>query len=123
MGLLDGPVAQSVLSLRLKGIVGNLQSSYLVGVALLCLGLFEAINARHLRTEPLIFCVSRLARVRVTVWAKDGARSIVREGCGAARGFARTVAEAMENAIKAAETGAMKRALVYLRRPVRAHPL
>jgi recombination DNA repair RAD52 pathway protein len=52
------------------------------------------------------------ARVRVTVWAKDGARSVVREGCGAARGFARTVGEAMENAIKAAETDAMKRALV-----------
>jgi hypothetical protein len=52
------------------------------------------------------------ARVRVTVWAKDGARSILREGCGAARGFAKTVGEAMENAIKAAETDAMKRALV-----------
>ena len=52
------------------------------------------------------------ARVRVTVWAKDGTRSIVREGCGAARGFARTIGEAMENAIKAAETDAMKRALV-----------
>jgi DNA repair and recombination protein RAD52 len=52
------------------------------------------------------------ARVRVTVWAKNGARSIVREGCGAARGFARTVGEAMESAIKAAETDAMKRALV-----------
>jgi hypothetical protein len=46
------------------------------------------------------------------VWAKDGTRSIVREGSGAARGFARTVGEAMENAIKAPETDAMKRALV-----------
>jgi recombination DNA repair RAD52 pathway protein len=52
------------------------------------------------------------ARVRVTVWAKDGTRSIVREGCGAARGFAKTAGEAMENAIKSAETDAMKRALV-----------
>jgi recombination DNA repair RAD52 pathway protein len=52
------------------------------------------------------------ARVRVTVYAKDGERSIVREGCGAARAFARTIGEATENAIKAAETDAMKRALV-----------
>jgi recombination DNA repair RAD52 pathway protein len=36
----------------------------------------------------------------------------VREGCGAARGFAKTAGEAMENAIKAAETDALKRALV-----------
>jgi hypothetical protein len=52
------------------------------------------------------------ARVRVTVYAKEGTRSVVREGFGAARGFARTIGEAMENAIKAAETDAMKRALV-----------
>ena len=50
------------------------------------------------------------AKVRVSVYA--GERTIVREGCGAARGFARTVGEAMENALKAAETDAMKRALV-----------
>jgi DNA repair and recombination protein RAD52 len=30
------------------------------------------------------------AKVRITVWSEDGQRSIVREGCGAARGFART---------------------------------
>src|SRR3974377_1183882 len=44
------------------------------------------------------------AKARVTVWSPDGQRSIVREGCGAARGFARTVSEAMENALKAACT-------------------
>jgi DNA repair and recombination protein RAD52 len=52
------------------------------------------------------------ARVKITVLAKDDTRSVVREGCGAARGFAKTVGEAMENAIKSAETDAMKRALV-----------
>jgi recombination DNA repair RAD52 pathway protein len=36
----------------------------------------------------------------------------VREGCGAARGFAKTAGEAIENALKAAETDALKRALV-----------
>jgi DNA repair and recombination protein RAD52 len=53
-----------------------------------------------------------LAKARVTVWSPDGQRSIVREGCGAARGFAKTAGEAMENALKAAETDALKRALV-----------
>jgi DNA repair and recombination protein RAD52 len=52
------------------------------------------------------------AKVRVTVWSEDGGRSIVREGCGAARGFARTAGEAIEQAIKSAETDATKRALV-----------
>lgn len=52
-----------------------------------------------------------MAKVRVTVWSGDGSRSIVREGCGAARGFAKTAGEAMENALKSAETDAMKRAL------------
>jgi DNA repair and recombination protein RAD52 len=52
------------------------------------------------------------AKARVTVWSPDGQRSIVREGCGAARGFAKTAGEAMEQAIKAAETDALKRALV-----------
>jgi DNA recombination protein Rad52 len=52
------------------------------------------------------------AKARVTVWSADGQRSVVREGCGAARGFAKTAGEAMENAIKAAETDALKRALV-----------
>ena len=51
------------------------------------------------------------AKVRITVWSEDGKRSIVREGSGAARGFARTAGEAMENAIKSAETDATKRAL------------
>jgi DNA repair and recombination protein RAD52 len=52
------------------------------------------------------------AKVRITVWSEDGQRSIVREGCGAARGFAKTAGEAMEQAIKSAETDATKRALV-----------
>ena len=52
------------------------------------------------------------AKARVTVWSADGSRSIVREGCGAARGFARTAGEAMENALKSAATDALKRALV-----------
>ena len=51
------------------------------------------------------------AKVKITVWSKDSAHSIVREGCGAARGFAKSAGEAMENAIKAAETDATKRAL------------
>ena len=52
------------------------------------------------------------AKVRITVYAKEGGRSVIREGCGAARGFAKTAGEAMESAIKSAETYAMKRALV-----------
>ena len=52
------------------------------------------------------------AKVRITVWSEDGKRSVVREGCGAARGFARTAGEAMEQAIKSAETDATKRSLV-----------
>lgn len=44
---------------------------------------------------------------------EDGQRSIVREGCGAARGFARTAGEAIEQAIKSAETDATKRAHHY----------
>jgi recombination DNA repair RAD52 pathway protein len=55
-----------------------------------------------------------LAKVRVTVWSLDGQRSIIREGCGAARGFAKTVAEAMEQALKSAEADATKRALATL---------
>jgi recombination DNA repair RAD52 pathway protein len=52
------------------------------------------------------------AKVRITVYAKEGHRSVIREGCGAVRGFAKTAGEAMENAIKSAETDAMKRPLV-----------
>ena len=49
------------------------------------------------------------ATVRVTVHA--GGRQIVRTRNGAARSFQPTLGEAVENAIKAAETDAMKRAL------------
>jgi hypothetical protein len=55
-----------------------------------------------------------MAKARITVSSPDGQRSIVREGFGAARGFAKTVGEAMENAIKAAESDSLKRALVSL---------
>jgi recombination DNA repair RAD52 pathway protein len=50
------------------------------------------------------------AKTRVTVHA--GNRTIVREGCGAARGFAKTAGEAMENALKGAESDSLKRALM-----------
>ena len=50
------------------------------------------------------------AKVKITLWI-DG-HAIVREGSGGARGFAKTAGEAMENALKAAETDATKRALV-----------
>jgi DNA recombination protein Rad52 len=49
------------------------------------------------------------ARVRITIHL-DG-RNVVREGWGGARNFAKTAGEAMENAIKSAETDATKRAL------------
>jgi recombination DNA repair RAD52 pathway protein len=52
------------------------------------------------------------AKVRITVWSEDGKRSVVREGCGAARGFAKTAGESMEQALKSAETDATKRSLV-----------
>jgi recombination DNA repair RAD52 pathway protein len=50
------------------------------------------------------------AKTRVTVHA--GNRTIVREGCGAARGFAKTAGEAMENALTGAESDSLKRALM-----------
>jgi recombination DNA repair RAD52 pathway protein len=50
------------------------------------------------------------AKVRITVYA--GERTILREGSAAARSFARTASEAEEQAIKSAETDAMKRAAV-----------
>jgi DNA repair and recombination protein RAD52 len=50
------------------------------------------------------------AKVRITV--TDGSRSIVREGCGAATSYQKTMGEAVEMAIKSAETDAMKRALM-----------
>jgi len=53
------------------------------------------------------------ARGRITVFAGD--RIIVREGSGAARDFAKTVGEALELALKSAETDGMKQALVTVR--------
>jgi DNA repair and recombination protein RAD52 len=52
-----------------------------------------------------------VAKARLTIVSADGQRSIVREGFGAARGFGRTVGDAAENALKAAESDALKRAL------------
>lgn len=52
------------------------------------------------------------AKVRITVFNGEHSKSVVREGCGAARGFAKTAGEAMEHAIKSAETDATKRAMV-----------
>jgi DNA recombination protein Rad52 len=49
------------------------------------------------------------ARVKVTIHLEG--RNVVREGWGGARNFAKTAGEAMENAIKSAETDATKRAL------------
>jgi DNA repair and recombination protein RAD52 len=51
------------------------------------------------------------AKVRITVWDEAHQRRTIREGCGASRAFAMTVGEAVENALKAAETDATKRAL------------
>lgn len=56
--------------------------------------------------------VTYSARVRVTVWSPDHTKKITRERCGAHRGFATTVGEAIENCIKSAETDATKRAFV-----------
>ncbi len=50
------------------------------------------------------------AKVKITAYADN--RTVVREGSAAARSFARTASEAEEQAIKSAETDAMKRAAV-----------
>jgi DNA recombination protein Rad52 len=52
------------------------------------------------------------AKVRVTVYSQDHAKKIVRERTGGHRGFGITVGQAIEDAIKAAETDATKRAFV-----------
>src|SRR6185295_3450729 len=56
--------------------------------------------------------VTYSARVRVTVHSLDGSRKIVRQRSGGHRGFGPTVGQAIEDAIKAAETDATKRAFV-----------
>ncbi|MEE9301811.1 MAG: Rad52/Rad22 family DNA repair protein [Alphaproteobacteria bacterium] len=58
---------------------------------------------------------SYLARVRISVRA--GPVTIVREGTGAGHSIGRIVGEAHENAIKEAETDAMKRALMTFGNP------
>ncbi len=57
------------------------------------------------------------AKVRITVWDEAHQRKCVREGSTAHRSFALTVGEAVENAIKGAETDATKRALVTFGMP------
>jgi recombination DNA repair RAD52 pathway protein len=52
------------------------------------------------------------ARVRLTVHSLDGSKKVVRERTGGHRGFGPTVGQAIEDAIKAAETDATKRAFV-----------
>jgi len=52
-----------------------------------------------------------MAKVRITVYSRDHGKSIVKESFGGARSFARTHSEAVEQAMKAAETDATKRAL------------
>jgi len=54
--------------------------------------------------------VTYTARVRITIW--DGEREIVREGSGVGHGlsFAQDIGDAHEQALKEAETDAMKRA-------------
>ena len=56
--------------------------------------------------------VTYSARVRLTVYSQDGSRKVVRERSGGHRGFGRTVGQAVEDCIKAAETDATKRAFV-----------
>lgn len=57
-----------------------------------------------------VMVASYWAKVRITVFAGD--RAIVREGCGGSTSYQKTVGEAVENAIKGAESDAMKRAFV-----------
>lgn len=52
------------------------------------------------------------AKVRVTLIDKEGRTGAWREGWGAATSYGRTAGDAIENALKAAETDATKRALV-----------
>ena len=52
------------------------------------------------------------SKVRVTVWDEAHQRKCVKEGSTAHRAFALTVGDAVESAIKGAETDATKRALV-----------
>jgi DNA recombination protein Rad52 len=53
-----------------------------------------------------------MAKVRVTLIGKDGRTGAWREGWGAATSYGKTAGDAIENALKAAETDATKRALV-----------
>jgi hypothetical protein len=59
--------------------------------------------------EQVVACYA--AKARITVWDEAHTKKCVREGWSAHRSFAVTVGEAVENAIKGAETDALKRAL------------
>ena len=56
--------------------------------------------------------VTYSATVRVTVHSQDGSRKVVRQRTGGHRGFGPTVGKAVEDARKASETDATKRAFV-----------
>jgi DNA repair and recombination protein RAD52 len=78
-----------------------------------------ALHEPKLVTDPdspqrNMVVASYFCRCRLTIYSKDGSRSIVREGCGAVRGFAKTAGEAAENALKSAETDSCKRAFATL---------
>jgi DNA repair and recombination protein RAD52 len=75
----------------------------------------EAIHAPVMRVDERderrnVMVASFWAKVRISVLSPDGTRSIVREGCGAATAYQKTVGDAVEQAIKAAESDATKRA-------------
>ncbi len=63
--------------------------------------------------NPSVTFVSHYrARVRITVWTADRTRKVVREGWGGCKMQSATIGDAVENAMKGAETDAMKRAFV-----------
>lgn len=74
-----------------------------------------ALNCLSARPKGDRFCVSYLARVRVTVHA--GAQTIIREGSGVMHAIATTLGHAHEIAAKGAETDASKRALATFGMP------
>ena len=59
--------------------------------------------------EQVVACYA--AKARITIWDEAHTKKCIREGWSAHRSFNATVGEAVENAIKGAETDAMKRAL------------
>ena len=58
------------------------------------------------------FRVSFMAKVTITVRSETNGASVVRDGVGYGSGIAKSIGDALESAIKEAETDAMKRALM-----------